>query len=279
MINFDFDYYQEENAKEAIYKYLELSEKNEENVLYYNGGTEIITYARKNKIEFSALIDIQNILECSVLKNNQKQIIIGASVSLNMIIEKNYFPLLSDSCKGIADHTTRNQITIGGNLTGKLPYKEAVLPLLVGDVELKIMTQNGIKIKKINQLFDKRLQLEPEDILLQIIVDKNVIDLPYVQIREVKQSEIDYPIMHLVALKQNDKIKASLSSLCAFPFRDKNLETIINDNKLTRREKIDQIVNNLPVPISSNYRGGKDYKEMLFRNSLNSCLDQLGSGI
>ncbi len=278
MISFDFDYYRAENAKEALHKYLELSEQNQ-NVLYYNGGTEIVTYARKNKIKFSALIDIQNIPECSVLKSNEKQIIIGSSVPLNMIIEKNYFPLLSNSCRGIADHTTRNQITIGGNLAGKLPYKEAVLSLLVANANLKVMTQNGITIKKITQLFDKRLQLKPEDILLQIHIDKGVIDLPYFQIREVKQSEIDYPIMHLVALKQNDKIKTSLSSLCAFPFRDKDLETIINDNKLTRLEKIDQVVNNLPVPISSNYRGGKDYKEMLFRNSLNSCLDQLGSEI
>ncbi|SRR6056297_154473 len=277
MISFDFDYYQAANAEEAVEKYLELKNKNK-NVSYYNGGTEIVTYARKDKMNFDALIDIKNIPACSVLKEDDNKVIMGASVSLNEIAEKNYFPLLSKSSEVIADHTTRNHITLGGNLTGRLPYKEALLPLLVAEAKVTTINKDGYQTRPITEVFDKRMALDQEEILLQIIVDKDKTKLPYYQTRKVKQSEIDYPILHIAALKENEQIKFALSSLCPFPFRDENLEEIINDNSLEKTEKINEIVNNLPVPINSNLRGGKEYKEMLFRNSLDACLDSLGGG-
>ena len=277
MISFDFDYYQAANAEEAVEKYLELKNKNKK-VSYYNGGTEIVTYARKNKMNFDALIDIKNIPACSVLKEDGDKIIMGASVSLNEIVEKNYFPLLSNSSEVIADHTTRNHITLGGNLTGRLPYKEALLPLLVAEAEVVTVNKDGFRTRPINEVFDKRMVLDQEEILLQIIVNKDKTKLPYYQTRKVKQSEIDYPILHIAALKEDGKIRFSLSSLCPFPFRDDNIEEILNDSSLNQTEKIDKVVNNLPVPINANLRGGKEYKEMLFRDSLDSCLDHLGGG-
>lgn len=277
MISFDFDYYQAVNAEKAVEKFLKLKSKNKK-VFYYNGGTEIVTYAQKDKMDFDALIDIKNIPACNVFKDNEDKIIIGTSITLNEIVDKNYFPLLSKSAKVIADHTTRNHITIGGNLTGRLPFKEAILPLLVAEAKVKTINKNGFRTRPITEVFDKRMVLDQEEILLQIIIDKDEIDLPFYQIRKVKQSEIDYPILHLAALKKNERIKFALSSLCPFPFRDNKIENILNDNSLDINEKIEQVIANLPVPINSNLRGGKDYKEMLFKNSLEECLNILGGG-
>ena len=275
MISFDFDYYQAENAEEALEKYLELKNKNK-NVAYYNGGTEIVTYARKDKMNFDALIDIKNIPACKSFEVDDDKIILGASLSLNKVVKENVFPLLSESSKVIADHTTRNQITLGGNLTGRLPFKEALLPLLVAEAEVTTINKDGFRTRPITEVFDKRMVLDKEEILLQIIIDKEKTKLPYFQTRRVKQSEIDYPILHIAALKENNNIKMAISSLCAFPFRNEKIEDVINDNSLNVEDKIDQVIENLPVPISSNQRGGKDYKEMLFRNSLSRCLEKLG---
>ncbi len=275
MISFDFDYYQAENAEEAVEKYLELKNKNK-NVAYYNGGTEIVTYARKDKMNFDALIDIKNIPACKSFEDDDDKIVLGASLSLNKVVKENVFPLLSESSKVIADHTTRNQITLGGNLTGRLPFKEALLPLLVAEAEVTTINKDGFRTRPITEVFDKRMVLDKEEILLQIIIDKKKTKLPYFQTRKVKQSEIDYPVLHIAALKEDNKIKMAISSLCAFPFRNEKIEEVINDNSLSFEEKIYQVIENLPVPISSNQRGGKDYKEMLFRNSLGECLKNLG---
>lgn len=274
MISFDFDYYQAETTEEAVEKYLELVDDNK-NVSYYNGGTEIVTYARKDKMNFDTVIDIKNIPECTVLEENNGEITIGASIPLNTVVEKNDFPLLSKSSKAIADHTTRNQITIGGNITGRLPFKEALLPLLVAEAQVKTYSKDGFKTKPINEVFDKRMKLAKEEILIQIIIDKEKTKFPYYQERKVKQSDTDYPIMHMAALKDNGTIKFALSSLCAFPFRNKDIENILNDDSISREKKINKTIDNLPVPINSNLRGGKEYKEMIFRNSLNRCLDEL----
>lgn len=275
MISFDFDYYQAETAEEAVEKYLELVGNNK-NVSYYNGGTEIVTYARKDKMNFDAVIDIKNIPECTVLEKNDQEITIGASITLNEMVEKNHFPLLSESSKVIADHTTRNQITIGGNITGRLPFKEALLPLLVTNAQVKTYSEKGFKIKPINEVFDKRMKLAKEEILIQIIIDNEKAALPYFQKRKVKQSDTDYPIMHIAAVKENDMLKLAISSLCAFPFRNQKIEKILNDTSMNRTEQINKTIENLPVPINSNYRGGEEYKEMIFKNSLNECLDKLG---
>jgi CO/xanthine dehydrogenase FAD-binding subunit len=275
MISFDFDYYQADNAEEAVEKYIELKEKNK-NVAYYNGGTEIVTYARKDKMNFDALIDIKNIPACNEFEDSGDKIIIGASITLNEIAEKNYFPLLSRSSEVVADHTTRNHITLGGNLLGRLPFKEPLLPLLVAEAEVTTFNQDGYRTRPITEVFDKRMVLDKEEILLQITVDKSKTELPYFQTRKVKQSEIDYPILHIAALKEDEEIKFALSSLCPFPFRSENIEEILNDSSLSKADKIDEVVENLPVPINSNLRGGKEYKEMLFRNSLQACLDSLG---
>ncbi len=275
MISFDFDYYQADNAEEAVEKFLKLKEKNK-NVAYYNGGTEIVTYARKDKMNFDALIDIKNIPACNEFEDSGDKIIIGASVTLNEIAEKNYFPLLSRSSEVVADHTTRNHITLGGNLLGRLPFKEPLLPLLVTEAEVTTFNKDGYQTRPITEVFDKRMVLDKEEILLQITVDKNKTKLPYFQTRKVKQSEIDYPILHIAALKENETIKFALSSLCPFPFRSEDIEEILNDSSLDKADKIDKVVENLPVPINSNLRGGKEYKEMLFRNSLQACLDSLG---
>lgn len=275
MISFDFDYYQADNAEEAVEKYIELKEKNK-NVAYYNGGTEIVTYARKDKMNFDALIDIKNIPACNEFEDSGDKIIIGASITLNEIAEKNYFPLLSRSSEVVADHTTRNHITLGGNLLGRLPFKEPLLPLLVAEAEVTTFNKDGYRTRPITEVFDKRMVLDKEEILLQITVDKNKTELPYFQTRKVKQSEIDYPILHIAALKEDEKIKFALSSLCPFPFRSEDIEEILNDSSLSKADKIDEVVENIPVPINSNLRGGKEYKEMLFRNSLQACLDSLG---
>ncbi|MCF8008601.1 MAG: FAD binding domain-containing protein [Halanaerobiales bacterium] len=274
MISFDFDYYKANNAKEAYNKYIELENKNKD-VFYYNGGTELVTYARKGKINFDALIDINNIPACREHKINGEKIILGASLNLNQITEKNYFPLLSKSVQVIADHTTRNQITLGGNLTGRLPYKEALLPLLVTDAKITTIGKDGFKTRKITDLFDKRLKLNKGELLLQIIVRKDKADLPYYQDRKVKQSDIDYPIIHIAAIKENDDIKVAFSSLSAFPFRNNKIDKIMGNKDLDNEQKITKIKDNLPGAINSNQRAGKEYKEMLFDSTIRDCLECL----
>ncbi|APQ73774.1 xanthine dehydrogenase [Clostridium botulinum] len=60
MIAFNFEYYKPDSLDEAVKLYKELSESGKE-PLYYSGGTEIITMARRNDLVTKAVIDIKGI--------------------------------------------------------------------------------------------------------------------------------------------------------------------------------------------------------------------------
>ena len=91
------------------------------------GGTEFITFARTNKKKPDVVIDIKGIPECMRLEVIGDELIIGAAVSLTTIVESNLFPLLGETLQRIADHTSRNKITIGGNLNSHFIYREGIL--------------------------------------------------------------------------------------------------------------------------------------------------------
>ena len=87
------------------------------------------------------------------------QLVIGAAVSLNKITDSKLFPLLGQTVKQIADHTSRNKITIGGNMNSELIYKESVLPLLLVDAKVKIAKGSEEEIVSLDAVFNKEMKL------------------------------------------------------------------------------------------------------------------------
>jgi CO/xanthine dehydrogenase FAD-binding subunit len=84
------------------------------------------------------VIDIKEISECRSAARQGEQVVLGAALSLNEVVDSKLFPLLSATCRRIADHTVRNRLTLGGNICGRLPYREAGLPLLVAGAQVEI---------------------------------------------------------------------------------------------------------------------------------------------
>ena len=101
---------------------------------YLAGGTEIATAARRTAaFDLRACIDIKRIAEANVHEICGGCLRLGAALSLSDVAEGDAFPLLNAVLRGIADRTVRNRLTLGGNLAGLLPYREAALPLLLAD--------------------------------------------------------------------------------------------------------------------------------------------------
>src|SRR5699024_8389633 len=121
MISFDFTYFKHSSVTEIIDMYNEVHEQGEK-ALFISGGTEFITFARMNKIYADAINDSKGIHECNVLEMRGGDLLIGAAVSLNKITYSNLFPFLEANVEQIADHTSRNKITIGGNINSELIY-------------------------------------------------------------------------------------------------------------------------------------------------------------
>lgn len=261
MISFDFEYYRPTSKREAVDLYMDLYNKNK-NPIYYGGGTEIISMARLNKINTGAVIDIKEIPECKDIKDNKDKIEIGAAATLTEICEANIFPLLNKVLKNLADHTSRCKITIGGNICGKIPYREGVMPFMLCDSTLEIFGPDGLKTININSIFDKTLKLQNGEFITRIITDKNKINLPFMAIKKTKHEKVDYPLISVAALKDGNKIKSAFSGVCKYPF-------MVDEINLKELES------SFPDSVISDILGSKEYRSFVLKNAMTDIMKNL----
>ncbi|MDG0875688.1 FAD binding domain-containing protein [Paenibacillus thiaminolyticus] len=263
MIPFDFEYYKPCTIQEAIDLYRTLHADGKE-PLYFCGGTEIITMARLNQLYTQAVIDIKDIPECTVLESNAELIEIGAAIPLAQLEEWKEFPLLSRVCNRIADHTSRYKITLGGNICGKIKYREAVLPLLIADSEITVASEDGLRKLPIHKIFNKQMNLNTGEFVVQAAIPKRYAEMPYITEKRTKIDRIDYPLITMAALRDGEAIRLSFSGLCEFPFRSQEIEKIVNDSNLHAEERARRSLNQIPAPVVEDINGSSDYRKFVF---------------
>jgi CO/xanthine dehydrogenase FAD-binding subunit len=274
LIAFDFEYYKPSSIAEAIGIFNVFREQRK-NVMFFSGGTEFITFARVNKLNADAVIDIKGIPECNVLELRGDQLVIGAAVSLNKITDSKLFPLMGQTVKQIADHTSRNKITIGGNMNSELIYKESVLPLLLVDAKVKITKGSEKEIISLDAVFNKEMKLEKGNFLLQIIIDTSYIDLPYVSLKRTKISKVGYPVVSVAAIVKDNQIRVAFSGVCDYPFRSVEIETIVNNSSLPMNDRAEKVIAHLPSEIVDDIQGSKEYRTFVLKNVLLDTLKEL----
>jgi len=274
MISFDFEYYKPDTLDEAVEAYSRLN-LSELKPVYYAGGTDIISLARCNQMEFKAVIDIKDIPECRILKAENNQIKIGAAVSLTQICEFNPLPLLTAVLKMVADHTSRNRITFGGNVCSLLPYKEAVLPLLICNADVVIMGPEGCRTTPINQIFKKKMVHDKGEFLVQFIIADEYGDLPYRYIKKTRSGELDYPLISVAALKKDNQDRFAFSGIYPYPFRSAFIEEDLNNADLTVDNKIDLALSHMRAQKVDDILGSAEYREFLISNALRDIMFSL----
>lgn len=271
MISFDFEYYRPDTVEEAINLFWGLADSGK-NPIYYGGGAEIISLARVDQIEFKSVIDLKKIQECIALTTQENQIIIGAAVPLTQICESNIFPFLTEVARKTADHSSRNRITLGGNICSLLPYKEAVLPFLVCDARLMIAGNNGKTILPIGQIFDHGMNLQKGEFIVQIMIDTLYTGLPHKSLKKTRQGELEYPLVSVAAIKRDDRIRVSFSGICPFPFRSSQMEEDLNNSIGSADVRISQAVSHLPAPMINDIQGSAEYRQYVLNNTLKEVL-------
>lgn len=274
MISFDFDYYRPDSVSEAVAVFEDLHAQQKE-PLYYGGGTEIITMARANRIFTKGVIDLKNIPACNVLEFRGNQLVIGAGVTLSRITESKLFPLLGKSCGRIADHTVQDKLTLGGNLAGTIIYREAVLPLLLADCQAVVADQSGERQVPFRQIFRERLQLDKGAFLVQVMVEKGNLDLPYVHVKKTKNEKIDYPLISLAAVKKDGKVRLGLSGVCGFPFRSAQLEEALNNGSESVENRVNRALACLPGPLLDNVVGSAQFRAYVLKETLVNTVHRL----
>ncbi len=273
MIPFDFEYYKPETVEEAVNLFNKLKTIGKKPI-YYGGGTEFISMARMHNVYTEGVIDIKGIPECNVHQLRNNELIIGSAVTLTNIAELNLFPLLSLTVKRIADHTIQGKITLGGNLAATIIYREAILPLLVADSEIIIAGIDGNRRVPLREVFDKQIQLAEGEMIVKVIIDNQFLSLPYIHVKRTKNEKIDYPLITIAALKNNNNINIAFSGLCEYPLRSSLIEDILNDNLISIDERINTAINNMPSHILNDISGSSEYRKFILNTMLHETLNK-----
>lgn len=268
------EYYKPGSLTETIELFYKLSYENKQ-PMFYSGGTEIITLRRLNLIHPGAVIDIKGIPECNIYELNDEFLISGSAIPLTLLEEINYFPLLTKAAKGVADHTARNKITLGGNICGQIFYREAVLPFLLSDSYIITAGFDGIKTVPIQTVFNQKMNLNQGQFLIQFLTEKRFLNMPHYVIKKRQQWETGYPLITFAAMKADDEIRIAFSGLCPFPFRSTEVEKVLNNRQLSYDERINQAILHLPNPILDDVEGSKEYRMFVFKNTLMDILIEL----
>ena len=271
MIPFDFEYYRPNCIEEAIRLFHQL-DKEGKRPIYYGGGTEIITMGRLQQMITNAVIDLKDIPECNICEWNDQKLILGATLTLTQVQEEKVFPLLGETAGRAADHTARNKITLGGNIAGEIIYREAVLPFLLADSTFVIAGKEGIKYIKSQQAFIEKLQLQKGEFLIQIITNQKYIESPYYSVKKRQLEKIDYPLVTVAALKSDDTIRIAFSGLCAFPFRSRAVESVLNDGSIPVKKRIEHALFHIPALILDDIRGSREYRKFVLKHVLYDVL-------
>ncbi|MFC5449759.1 FAD binding domain-containing protein [Paenibacillus aestuarii] len=276
MIPFNFDYYKPSSIEHAV-KWFQLLQKQGKNPVYYAGGTEIITWARTHAIHPGAVIDLKAIPACNVMELNKDQLVIGACVTLSAISAANLFELLSETASGVADQTARNKITLGGNICGKIYYREAVLPLLLANTRMVIAGIQGIREASIHLVFSQQLRLENGEFLVQTRTDRSYLSLPFIHYKKRQIGSIGYPLVTVAALKKENQIHTAYSGVCSFPFRSAVIDHTLNDSSIPLAARIEKAIGQLPAPLLHNVEGSAPYREFVLKQTMADAVHSLES--
>src|SRR5699024_2826447 len=142
-----------------------------------------------------------------------ENLVIGAANTLLEIEKSNFFPLLNRNVEEIADHTTRNKVTLGGNICGNIFYREAVLEFLVTNSKVVIASKDGLREEHIHGMFQEMLLLEEGELLVQLKTKRNYLQLNHLSVKKRRQWDTGYPLITISAIHLQQNIHFAISGL------------------------------------------------------------------
>src|SRR5690625_3211695 len=273
MIPFEFEFYTPETMEEAVELYRTAKLKGL-TPMYYSGGTEFISRARRNEIEVDIVINLKEIKECQIISLEDEIFTVGSAVTLSDVIERDIFPLLSDVARSIATHVARNKITIGGGMMSHLPFKEALLPFLLANSDVVIAGENGLRQTNIHDIYKEGISIYEGEWVVQIITNKKVLESSFNHEKRTRQSRINYPLVTATSLFIDDEIRIALTGMFDYPIRSEKIENIASDTSKDKSIRVASMIEQLPNKITDNHEGSVAYRKFVLEGMFHNILSR-----
>jgi xanthine dehydrogenase small subunit len=246
------------------------------------GATDLMVDANIKSQWHPIYIDISNIPELKIIKDDPKYVRICAAVTQSEVIEsvfvKTRTPILIETVLRMGSKQTRNAATLAGNITNASPIADGATALLGLDAELEIMSkdlQRSIHLEKFYMDY-KVNDLQPGEILSSVMV-------PHQQgfcsfLKTAKRIAVDISTVNsfLNIHVENHVVsyaRIAFGGIAKYPIIAHKTQEYLMGKKITEsliKEASDIAVKEF-TPISD-VRGSSDYRKLLIRNHIRKHL-------
>ncbi len=258
----------------------ELLEKGEQ-VYPLAGGTDLMVGMRGGKFAAKLLVDLKDLAELKVLKEDDKGITIGAGVTLNEVAcfapVTDHVPVLAQGCHSVGSYSIRNRATIAGNICNASPAADTAAPLYCLDAIINVVGSGGTRAIPVGDFFTGpgRNALKKGELVQSILIPKPYPSGKGFYFKASRTGSVDLATVGVAVQSWGDQVKIAIGAVAPTPVRAKLVETAVNEAGEKDWAKAAALVHDDISPITD-LRGSREYRyhivEVLVRRGLEQTM-------
>ena len=245
------------------------------------GGTDLIVGMRGGKFAAKTLIDIKDVPELNVLKEDDQGITIGAAITLNEVtgftpVRENV-PILAEGCHSVGSYSIRNRATIAGNICNASPAADTAAPLYALDAVINIAGSGGNRSIPIKEFFigPGKTALNKGELVQSVLIRKPYPKGKGIYLKASRTGSVDLATVGVAVQRWGDQVKIAIGAVAATPVRAFSVEKAVNEAGEKRWADAARLVHEDISPITD-LRGSREYRyhmvEVLVRRGLEQTM-------
>ncbi len=245
------------------------------------GGTDLIVGMRGGKYTPYTLIDIKDVPQLKVLKEDDQGITVGATVTLNEATTyapiRNNVPILADGCHSVGSYSIRNRATLAGNICNASPAADTAAPLYCLNAQVNIAGPGGMRSVAIRDFFTGpgKTALKKGELVQSVLIPKPYPQGKGVYFKASRTGSVDLATVGVAVQSWGNQVKIAVGAVAATPVRALTVEKAVNENPEMKWAEAAKLVHNDISPISD-LRGSREYRyhmvEVLVRRGLEQTM-------
>ncbi len=159
---------------ETLEEALDALERYRDKARVISGSTDLLPLIKGGMIKVDCIVDITNITDLNYIDYDDELIRIGALVTHSEVesspIINERATLLAEASRFVGSPQIRNRGTVVGNVANASRAADATLALIALDAEAKIVSKNGERIERVEDLFVESGQtsLKSEELIAEL---------------------------------------------------------------------------------------------------------------
>ena len=254
------------------------------------GGTNVVPDLRAKAFARAALIDLSRLKPLSYIREEKKNIRVGALTTISEIasskVIQKYSPILAEAARQIGNPLVRNRATIAGNLADASPAADSAVPLLVLEANIVVERHKG-KAKQIpiGQFFlgPRKTVLKRDELIREIVFPKPDLfaRMAYSKFglrNSMAISVVSVGVLALVEKEKCSKVRIALGAVAPTPRRARGVEILLVGQAVTE-ELIDRCCEAIQDEIQpiTDVRATAEYRRSMASVLLKRLLQQIFS--